>query len=84
MCMRVRVCVCVGGIVPHTPVNNSQTPVGYPRIQLTSDTIYLEIDSIRFHRLRIQSYKTALPAPTHTSDASPKPRLLPVLLTNWL
>ena len=35
---------------------------------------------IRFHRLRVQSYKTA----PHTWKASQKPRLLSVLLINWL
>ena len=36
-------CVCV--ISFSIPISSSRMPTGYPRIQLNSDTIYLEIDS---------------------------------------
>ena len=45
--------------------------------QLTQFWQYLSGDSIRSHRLRAQSHKTA-------SDTRHKSRLSPVLLTDWL
>ena len=51
-----------------------------PTLQFNSVLTYLCWDSIRSHRLRGHSYETALP----TSDASPKSRLSPVLLTYLL
>ena len=46
---------------------------------------YLPTDNTTFHKLKVQSYKTARPLPpTSTSDASYKLRLLPQLLTDWL
>ena len=43
---------------------------------------YLPWGGIWFHKLRTQSHKT--PPATPTGDANCEPRLLPVLLTNWL
>ena len=57
-----------------------QIPGGCPTIQLQF-RYYLPRDSMRFHRLRVQPYKTP---PFPTSAATHKPRLLPVLGTNWL
>ena len=37
----------------------------YPTIQLSSDTLHK--DSIRSHRIKVQSHKTALPAPSDNS-----------------
>ena len=55
-----KVGVC-GRSSPHHQARNSQTPAGCPTIQLNSDTIYYPEISVRFHRLRVQSYKTTLP-----------------------
>ena len=42
VCVCVCVCVCISFSIPTA---SSRMPVGYPRIQFNSDTIYLEIDS---------------------------------------
>lgn len=77
-----------------TPANNSQTPAECLGIPLNSDTIYQEIDS--FHRLGVQSNKTALIPPlslslSQMSASSPgsdplqlRMPVTSVLLTNWL
>ena len=71
-------CVCMygGGRGFLPPINNSSPPAGYPTVQLNSDTVHSEID-----RLRARS---RLPFSTQTCGASPKFRLSPGLLTNWL
>ena len=61
-----------------TPTSNSWMPVGCPTIQLNSDTVYLETAS--------DSTGEGLRPPrlSPPSDASRKPGLLPVLLTDCL
>ena len=54
----------------YIPTGKSLTLPEYPGIQLSSHTVYLETTS-----------PTKL---TSTSDANLKPRLLPMLLTDWL
>ena len=73
--------VCVQGqrgSVSHTNKNSRDT--SWVPYKSTYFWHYLSKDSMRLHRFRIRSYKTFPP----TSDASHKPRLSPVLLTNWL
>lgn len=69
------VCVCVD--FP-TPASNSQMPARCLRIQLNSDTFYLEIESDSRGK---EFSSTGQPS---TLDASHKPRLLSVHLTNLL
>lgn len=97
----ILMCVFVGFPTPLT--SNAQTPAG---CQGSILTLFIPGDSIRFHRLRAQSYKTApspcfrcqlqayasdklatkwrFQQPPPTQGASPKSRLSPVLLTDWL
>ena len=65
-------------VVFPTPTNSPilWIPAGCPTIQFNSDTTW---SWHRPHRLRVQSHMTV-----PTSDASRKPWLPPVLLTNWL
>ena len=62
------VCVCVCVCVH---IDKQFSDISWVSVQLNSDSTYS------------RSYKTA-PRPIPTSDASPKPGLSPVLLTNWL
>jgi len=48
----------VGGGRAPTP-SNSVTSGGNPTVDLSSDPVYLEIASIRSHRLRTESHVTA-------------------------
>ena len=61
-----------------TPTSNSQTPAGFPRIQLNSNIVYSEIESDSISK---GLHPTRLPS---ISDVRCKPGLLPVLLTYWL
>lgn len=58
--------------LPYIPLRNSQTPSGCPRIQLNSTQFwhYLTGDSITFHRLRVQSCKTASSPPVQMQVTS--------------
>ena len=68
----------VCGAFPHT--TKSLTPAG--ALQFNSVLTQSTRDSIRSPRSGAQAYKTDPPLPP-TSNASWKPRMLPVLLTNW-
>lgn len=65
--------LCVGrgvgelGTSDRTP-SNSQIPAGSPRIQLHSNTIYLET-AVRSHKVWAQSYKTRFPSYTLSAQA---------------
>lgn len=79
----ILVCVCVGeGVASsHTTKQFSDT-IRVSENNLAQFWHYLTVGSITFYRLRLQSYKTVPWLPTHiyTSDTTPKPRLLLVLL----
>ena len=94
MCVCVSVCVCVC-VCRRNPYHQQailwiqlRSDQSLSRVRLftapqfnsTGTLCYLLGDSIRFHRLRGQSHKTA--PRTHTLDTSQKPGLLTVLLTN--
>ena len=55
---------------------------GCPTVQLSSDTVCLEM-ALEAHRWRLSPRPTRLPPPI-TSDTNWKSRLSPVLLTDWL
>lgn len=75
------VLTCVSAVEGGARGASHATPEGCPRIQLSSDTIHLEIalDST-VKSLVLQD--SPVPAPA-TSAKSHKSRLLPVLLNNW-
>lgn len=60
------------------PHSNSWMPAGCPTVQLNSDTMYPKIESDSFGKGLNPSRALS------TSAASPKPRLIPVILTNQL
>lgn len=82
LCSEHTISICGGNRVPHTTEQFSST-AEYLKVQLNSTRFwhYLPGDNIRFQRLWSQSHRTALQP---TSDAICKPRLLLVLLTDWL
>ena len=67
----------VGGVSPTTRRSLWHQLVHY---NLTQFCHYVPRVNIQSHRLPAQSHRT----PTWTSDPSHKPRLSPVLLTNWV
>ena len=84
MCVSVYVCmymcVCVCRRNPHHQQAILWIQLTALQFNSTGTLCYLLGDSIRFHRLRGQSHKTA--PPIDTLDTSQKPGLLTVLLTN--
>ena len=71
-------CMCVKGDLPHNLKQFSDTSRVCENLNQFGHR--LPRDSVRFHRLRVQCYNTITPATyTHTSDASGKPRMPPVL-----
>lgn len=73
--------MCRGGVSHTAPSNHPDTRwVSHCSTQFWH---YTPSNMIKFHRLRVQSYRNTHPN-THTSAARYKARLSPVLLTNWL
>lgn len=68
-------------VVFQVPGHNSNDTKLVSGCQLNSDKFEPK-EYVRFHKLRVQSYKTAILR--HSSDANCKSRLLPVFLTYWL
>lgn len=57
---------------PHTTPSNSQTPFGCQRIQLSSDTAYLQ-----YHQIPQVKDSVLQVGPPPTSEASRKPQVVP-------